>query len=368
MQTLIANVIWPVTLIMCILSIGIFSCLVVIRFYTDKKNLYIQNRKAQIKKTLLIHLETPLRDLQGALLLQDKDLPLLADILPHLLAVLSGGSRQRLLNDLQKLGFFDWIWQRLNTPDVNENIDLIRLIAYWPEDKVIDRLHSLLVCGYPLARVAAAEALASTKNQAHLSAIMQALTSNEHLAPALMCDILKKLGDDAVADLIDVLRQEDANPRLQQASLMALTESRESNKIPSLVMPLCGHANAAIRVLAYIALARAGIALPAALLSKALNDRNWRVRAAVVDCATNSTPVDLSLLLALLDDQNWLVALSAARALFAQGGSDQKLLAALAKQDSVRGRRARMMLAEQRTTMPGGNESGNSREDDYGMA
>lgn len=348
-NVIIDQYIWSVTFFSALTSLAIFSLLILLRFFSDKKKQHSLARRKKIRQLLFIHLSNPLKDLKQALLQSSADLQLVAEEAPAILRTLKGNSYQKLLDCLQSIGLYDWALKRLQGRNRQGKISASHLMAHWPTTDVQQQLKTLLKDDHPLVRYAAIEALAQARDAKLLPIIIHEFKKPNNFSAPLMTNVLQKFGANVAAKLVDYLSARDIPVHLKIPILMALIYTDDNFSTHKAALSLYNHENDELRALAYHGLAKCNKSIAKQVLEAGARDHDWRIRQYTVACATYSDHLPADILSKLLKDDNWLVGFRSGQVLHESGPAGIKLLEIMAKKETLDGRRARMVLAEQKT-------------------
>lgn len=358
-DALIVDYVWKVTLILVLLSLSLFSTLVLLRVFSDYRLHKRMKRKKTIEHTLLIHLQNPLKQLHTHVTKYSNDMELVTEIAVRLLTTLKGEAYNRLLSTLQNLGIVEWGMARLQHNNKRDIVVAINILRHFSNNEIKEQFLSLFrnKSLSPLIRYNAGEALAQTHDIVLFPHIIKVLKNEDVFSAPLMSDIFQKFGNTISAQLATLLQARNTPLRIKHAALMALTHIGNTQDIIQAATPLCAHYDNELRALAFLALSHTGESCDSALIHKGVKDSYWCVRQHVAQCAANQNPVPVDILRTLLEDKNWLVGLSAGRGLYMSGMAGRKFLSVIAQRDSLAAQRARSIMAEHY-----------QEEQNYGMA
>jgi HEAT repeat protein len=249
---------------------------------------------------------------------------------------------------LEDAGLYEWLIKALDSKKKSSLIVVTMLAAHWPDTMVQAKLLLLVGGKHKLVQYTAMESLARMKEPAFFPIIVCELERKNIFSYLLMSDFFQAFGPDIAQELVTILKAGSGSQHMIKSVLMALENIGEAHSILEAVIPFCTHEEDEIRMFAFQALAKAGVSIPQDLLVRGAQDRHWRVRQFLADCAGHTSPLPVDILMGLLKDENWLVGLHAAQSLCSAGGKGRKLLHVLSQHCTITGQRARMILAEGR--------------------
>ncbi len=339
-----ALLMWDLILVMVVVSVVIFSTLIVIRFFTDRKKRLKKIRKDWMRRKILFHLENPLKDIEKEILQKKGDVRLLLEVAYDLLRNLKGASHKKILDLLAQAGLQNHVLDKLVGSNNKALLSSISLCHYWPSKDVKNRLVELLDHKNIAIKYAAGEVISNMKDLKLFPILVKKVEEEKRFSPLMICILFQNFGVEAEQKMIAALKK-SKSIRMRKAILMVMAKFR-SRKYVSVISKFCKHKDPEIRVLAFLALASIKDPVPLEVLEYGAKDSNLRVRKYVARCTKYSFPDSGRVLSKLLGDDNWLVGLEAAKSLIGSGFSGKQLLEVLAKSKSVAGQRAKMMLLE----------------------
>lgn len=340
------DTVWQVTLVLLAVSLAIFFALLVIRFFADAREGLLAQRQKTMETALIIHLSTPLKNLSATLVNSKKDFPVLMEAASRLLRVQRGESQTQLLRALMETGLYPWLLRQLKNGSPARRIKAISLLVYWPTDEVGRALLRTLHGTNFTVSLAALEGLAEIGDQRYHADIVAFVLAYQQIKENIIYDVFKRSGSPLLPSLMQLSSNREIRVPVRLAAILALGESAEPQAIESAILPLCRDGDAQIRAAACLIVQRAGLSVPEELLTQLYSDADWRVRQQAAALLVQVEPTPVEKIVRLLGDDNWLVALSVARALQSLGDNGRRLLSMLARTQSVAGQRARQFLHE----------------------
>lgn len=354
LQIFVEHYIWKITAISTAFSFMVFLALMLYKCLTYPRLEQERLRKQEIRKNLLIHLSSPLKNIKKIIIKSFSDLMLTAELAPSILQNLKGNSYNQLLDTFETVDVFEWAFRTLDSSDAKKKVIAINLIAHYQNKETKEKLKSLLMDQNEFVQHASMEALAHSQDKKLLPMIINKFKSQESLSPLLMADIFQKFGKDISNELASHLKSSRMPNRIKIAMIMALMHIGDKNLVHEVALKLYNSQNKDLRALAFNALAESKQIVDMKILLYGAKDQDWRVRQYVARCAVHLDPIPLDILDILIKDENWLVAMHSGQTLLKSGPGGIKLLELLTKQDSIAGGRAKMILDE-KGILEGGN-------------
>ena len=345
-ETAIADYTSTVSIAGAIGSSVVFALLIVARLVSDSRARHEAAFAARTRQRLLVHLSNPLSDPRKAILIDRNSIISVAKIAPSLLRIQKGASFDRILDTLGKIGVKEYCLNRVSSRRATARIESIRLLAYWHSSEVKSQIASCMQDKNRDVRLAAVDALASAQDAAYFPEILQAFCNTNTFSTPLITDALTKLGPSISPTLITVVADEAIPTRVRVAGLIALCGSATPRGLYNVALDLTLHQDADLRATAFATLFKLGYHVPLERLSSGKSDRDWRVRQSVADLTQNMPHLPMEILVDLLDDENWLVALRAGQILASAGPGGRKILHQMSSGTDEKAARARLVIGE----------------------
>lgn len=343
----IANFILCVTFAIGVTALAVFSFLIMLRFFRDRRKKIRQKHKEEMKRKIFLYLNNPVEDLRRSLTKCRFEVSVLVEFADELLRNLKGKSYVSLLEIFSDAGVYDYIKYKLFSKNRKKYASVINISSHLAGDEIKQRLIDLLEDESDSIRYSAAESLAYTHDIELLPIIIKKFAEEKTLSHLMIANIFDIFGEKVVTEMVALIKNKKTPDRLQKAALLVLAKHSNAKEIAEVVPFLCSDKNDDLRASAFLALADTKVETDIKLLEKGKKDKSWQVRQNVARCAIYNFPLSAKILADLLKDKNWLVALQAAKSMIAAGLQGRKLLDLIAEKKSFDGARARIILAEE---------------------
>ena len=345
---LLLKILWNSSIILSVLSIAIFTILVVFRVFTEKNEFKYQRRYRELEKMLLIHMTLPLKDLSKTFVKSPYDLAILCDISQKLLQSLKGNSWSELYSFVKETGLEEVIIKGSMSNNLKTQVAAIRLMGYLPDNKkFLNILHEKLSSSQDIRIIyACAESLASLSKEEGFLNIIEVFNKYEEISPLIIYDIIDKFNaNDIFTQLKKIINSESYNQNIRIACIYCLSDIKDERAI-KLFEKLHNHRDSRISSASYNAMARMDMEVPYKIIKYGSMSENWRIRLHTVNCARHSNNLPSEELLTLLSDENWIISSKAAEVLISFGDAGVRILKTISTQQATIGKRAALFLNE----------------------
>lgn len=339
---------WDASVFLGILSVAIFSGLVVVRIFTEHNKLRYLDRYQELEAMLLVHMTTPLKNLSKTFVKSAYDAEILCDIAQQLLQSLQSDSWGGLSSFINETGLEKNILKDASGGNLKKQISSIRLMGYLRGNKVFSRIIHEKLSSSEDSRIiyACADALANHGNIESFPEVVKAFNRCEDISPLIIYDIIDRFdADKNFRQLEEVIHSELYRLNVRIACIYCLAAVKNERGI-GLLEKLYNHANPRISSASYNAMARMDMEIPYHIIQYGAKSKNWRIRLHTVNCIRHSSHLPVEEILILLSDDNWIISSKAAEILLSFGDMGVRILKTIAGQKSVVGKRASLFLNE----------------------
>lgn len=347
MDIMSVRMLWQGTLVLALATMAVFASLILLRSLRSAGSALRKRRQEQLRKTLLIHLETPLSKIDETFALRASDLEFLAEITQGILRAFSGDMPMKLLSFFEKLEIEPWLRRRATVGAVRSRGAAIQLLGFLPPDRA--RLETLVFIleqrNPPLIDYLACESLSRFSRSEDFTRVLDVLERIEDLSAPKIAAIFSRFSNSAEVHFQAFAMSHRRGMHIRLAAIEALAASRGHGGL-SVLEALCWSDEDAVAAAAFAALARSGHSPGPQVIEHGARHPFWLVREQAAGCAEYSKVMPAEALQNLLGDPHWLVCIRAAQSLQSFGAVGQRIVATLASGSDRAARRAAQFLAE----------------------
>jgi HEAT repeat protein len=338
--------IWLISLVVAAISPLIMIVLVVNRVFYNRLRQRRKARADELTMNVLLYLDDENMDEAWFDSLRGRDKKLLGSLAGDLLRLVRGDNRAILINLLRHLDTVDRQIKLLMNGNKGERITACANLAYFDDDKVIDVLTATLDARDFDVRISAARALADLGRIPSVDILIDKLDASTGLRSRALGNLFRDLGQVAVPQLTEVAADLGQTEQFRILAINALGQIGDYAAIDPLV-ELVNDPLLEIRAAVYRSLAVLSHPVVSSILPGGLHDVSWEVRTQAALCAGRVGAVNvIPILIKLLADNIWWVRYRAGEALYAMGDVGLEMLQIVAKEQTLAGESAGMILAE----------------------
>lgn len=337
--------IWSVSIGLAAISLLVMGTLIVRRIASDLTASKRSARRNALITLILDAVDQIESQNKPKLALEPGDLPVLDDVVGELLDLVTGSSRDHLIELLRTLGMDRNARQRLTEGDASERIRAAQTLGLFKDDATAQALRRALDDPISLVRLAVAEALVKIDGRISATELVAKLRIGAERPSRQLRTIFRSIAAPQFEALRALLGPESPTV-VRMLAIDALAHSDDYRAVDVILAisndPVDDVRAEALRGLTVL---EHPAALPA--VQRGLADPSWPVRLQAARCAgrigfSETAPT----LIRLLEDDMWWVRYRAAEALVALGGDALAALRDAAATPSRAGRTAQLVLAE----------------------
>ena len=338
--------IWQISLVLAAVSPVVMMVLVVNRIFYIRLR---QNRLAradELTMKVLTYLDDEDMDEAWFDSLRGRDKKLLGSLAGDLLRLVRGDNRKTLINLLRHLDTVDRQIMVLIKGNQRDRITACANLAHFDDEKVINILTKTLDDKDFDVRISAARSLADLGRIPSVDILISKLDASTGLRSRALGNLFRDLGQAAVPELTAVAADIDQPEQFRILAINALGQIGDYAAIDPLI-ELANDPRLEIRAAVYRSLAVLSHPVVSSVLPGGLRDTSWEVRTQAAFCAGRVGALNVvPILIKMLADNIWWVRYRAGEALYAMGDVGLEMLQVVAKEQTLAGESAGMILAE----------------------